>query len=422
MNKRSFMNKRMGVSRRGFLGGAVGTLGTVGVAPNLRAALQGDFQPQGITRALGPRWIRSFQAPDGTIYLLGSMKSTDGGRSVVMCDKSDPELGNEVMVRSTPSDSFELPYGFAHIISRRGLFLGFGFRVLPVDKGGAAAVGGLVEPAEGRCVTEMWRSFDNLKTIEKGETSVFLPEAGKILTTKWTPEDTAEKLAGWAGLFFWRGVVERSDGSLLMSMYGNFEQDRMRSTDPRSRGEGTYKMRCFVVRSTDQGKTWRYVSTIAAPRAGVVDDTEGPNEPWIEQLDDGRILAVMRTGHYTPMIASWSEDGGETWTEAVDMGLGPGVDACVLKLRDGRLAMAYGQLVQRSGPKTEDWRQEDQRRRCQLALNLDGTGESWVTTTVADFEPWGKAWTYRSAYPTIFEVEPGVIVYQCDADLWRVEL
>ena len=57
-----------------------------------------------------------------------------------------------------------------------------------------------------------------------------------------------------------------------------------------------------------------------------------------------------------------------------------------------------------------------------MALNLDGTGENWVTTTVSDFEPWGKAWTYRSAYSTIFEVEPGVIVYQCDADLWRLRL
>ena len=415
------MNKRMGVSRRGFLGGAVRTLGTVGVAPNLRAALQGDFQPQGITRALGPRWIRSFQAPDGTIYLLGSLKSTDGGRSVVLCDKSDPELGNEVMLRATPSDSFEVPYGFGHLISLRGLFLGLGYRVVPVDKGGAT-VWGLVEPPAGRCVATLWRSFDNLKTIEKGETSVFLPEAGRILTTKWTPEDTAEKLAGWAGIFFMRGVVEMPDGSLLVSMCGNFEQDRTRPTDPRARAEGTYKMRVFVVRSTDQGKTWRYLSTISAPRAGVVDDTEGPNEAWIEQLDDGRILAVMRTGHYTPMIASWSGDGGETWTEAVNMGLGPGADPCLLKLRDRRLALAYGQLVQRSGPRKEDWRQEDLRRRCQLALNLDGTGESWVTTTVADFEPWGKASTYRSAHSTIFEVEPGVIVYQCDADLWRLRL
>ena len=303
------MNKRMGVSRRGFLGGAVGTLGTVGVAPNLRAALQGDFQPQGITRALGPRWIRSFQAADGTIYLLGSMKSTDGGRSVVVCDKSDPELGNEVMVRSTPSDSFELPYGFGHIISRRGLFLGLGYRVVPVDNAGTA-MWGVAEPPDGRCVATLWRSFDNLKTIEKGETSVFLPEAGRILTTKWTPEDTAEKLAGWAGIFFMRGVVEMPDGSLLVSMCGNFEQDRTRNTDPRARAENTYKMRSFVVRSTDQGKTWRYLSTISAPRAGVVDDTEGPNEVWIERLNNGKLLAVMRTGHYTPMIASWSGDGG----------------------------------------------------------------------------------------------------------------
>ena len=132
-------------------------------------------------------------------------------------------------------------------------------------------------------------------------------------------------------------------------------------------------------------------------------------------LEDGRFLAVMRTGHYTPMVASWSRDGGKTWTEPVDMGLGPGVDAYLFKLKDGRLAVAYGQLVQRSGPKKKNARDEDQRRRCQLAINSDGTGENWVATTVAYFER-------RSCYPTLFEVEPNVIVYQSDLELWQIQL
>ena len=407
-------HSRNGVSRRGFVGGALGILGTTGTAPSLMASLQGDFQPQKITGARRFLPARSIQAPDGTIYLLGGfLRSTDGGRTLKTCEtqvvgagggcKADPGFGNQ-LTNSRMSTLF----------SRKGFFLGLGYRPLPVDNTGTA-MWGLVEPPEGRCVSTLWRSFDNLKTIEKGETSVFLPEAGKILNTEWTPYDTAEKLAGWAGIFFMRGVVEMPDGSLLVSMCGNFEQDRTRNTDPRARTEGTYKMRSFVVRSTDQGKTWRYLSTISAPRAGVVDDTEGPNEVWIERLNNGKLLAVMRTGHYTAMIASWSGDGGKTWTEAVDMGLGPGADPCLLKLKDGRLALAYGQLVQRSGPTKEDWRQEDQRRRCQLAINLDGTGERWVTTTVADY-------ARRSAYPTIFEAEPNVIVYQSDIDLWRVEL
>ena len=99
------------------------------------------------------------------------------------------------------------------------------------------------------------------------------------------------------------------------------------------------------------------------------------------------------------------------------MGLGPGVDPYLLRLQDGRLAVAYGQLVQRSGGKKEHWRQEDQRRRCQLAINADGSGKEWAATTIADY-------SRRMAYPTIFEVEPNVILYQSGEclELWRVEV
>ena len=90
-------------------------------------------------------------------------------------------------------------------------------------------------------------------------------------------------------------------------MIGSFEQDNMPTTDPRSKMETPFKMRSFLVSSDDQGDTWRYLSTVAAPRAGVEDDTEGSNEWALLPLDDGRMLAVMRTGHYSPMVASWSD-------------------------------------------------------------------------------------------------------------------
>ena len=73
--------------------------------------------------------------------------------------------------------------------------------------------------------------------------------------------------------------------------------------------------------------------------------------------------------------------------------------------------------MQRGGEKKAHWSHEDQRRKCQLAINADGTGKGWLATTVADYAP-------RMAYPTIFEVEPNVILYQSGEclELWRVEL
>jgi hypothetical protein len=330
----------------------------------------------------GSAWSRSFRTPSGPIYLFGGHKSTDCGKTIVLCDKSDPQLGTAL--NSGNLNSF---------YSRQGLFIGLYYAVTC--------------DTPGHCVGQMWRSFDDLKTLQRGETTVLIPEAGMV---------RGETSGFGPGLYFHRGMVVMPDGSLVACMMGNFEQDKIIPLDPRSQAELKYKMRAFVVHSTDQGKVWHYLSTVAAPRFGVVDDTEGFDECTILQLADGRLLVVMRTGNYTPLVASWSSDGGRTWTKpSTPQGLGPGVDPGLLKLSDGRLALAYGQTHPRTGPKKPDYRQEDPRRRCLLAINSDGTGESWVTTTVADY-------ARRSAYPTIYEVEPDVVVYQCDLDLWRIDL
>ena len=248
--------------------------------------------------------------------------------------------------------------------------------------------------------------------MEKKETVIIIPEAGSVAV-----DDFLEvRDQNGSAIFFHRGIRELPDGTLLACMIGSFEQDNMPTTDPRSKMETPFKMRSFLVSSDDQGDTWRYYSTVAAPQAGVMDDSEGFNEWALLPLDDGRMLAVIRTGHYSPMVASWSDDG-RTWSPPAKMGLGPGVDPYLLRLKDGRLALAYGQLVQRGGEKKADWSHEDQRRKCQLAINPDGTGKGWLATTVADY-------SQRMAYPTIFEVEPNVILYQSGEclELWRVKL
>ena len=334
------------------------------------------------------RHPRAVQAPDGTIYVYGALKSTDGGRFFWPVEKSDPAFGSFLHAEKLTS-----------LYWRKGLFLGFYWNVTCRQA--------------GRCVGRMWRSRDGMKTVQKKETVLIIPEAGSV------PVDTFSEVKDQQSstIFFHRGLREMPDGTLLACMIGSFEEDKSPTTDPRSKMETPMKMRSFLVRSSDQGDTWRYLSTVAAPRAGIVDDTEGFNEWALLPLDDGRMLAVMRTGHYSPMVASWSDDGGKTWSPPADMGLGPGVDPYLLRLQDGRLAVAYGQLVQRRGAKKEHWTQEDQRRRCQLAINADGSGKGWVATTVADY-------SRRMAYPTIFEVEPNVILYQSGEclELWRVEI
>jgi hypothetical protein len=338
-----------------------------------------------VSKAEGPRYARSFRAADGTIYLLGLFKTTDGGKHLVLCNPADPPWGN--LLKENAMNTF---------FSRKGLFF--------------ALKNKTVCTPDGQCTGKMWRSSGDLKTLQESETRVFIPEAGKV------DQGTGDE---WAGLIFHRAVVELRDGSLLAAMYGNFEQDATPPTNPRSKIETKYKERAFVVRSTDQGQTWRYVSTVVAPDPAVVDDSEGFNEWSIARLADGRLFGVIRTGHYTPFVVTWSSDEGKTWTKPfTPAGLGPGCDPWVIRLSDGRLALAHGELPQPTGSREAYWKDYSvgaDARRCVLAIDVDGSGRNWVSYTVADYAP-------ASAYATIYEVEPGTIVYQADMNVWRVEL
>jgi len=334
------------------------------------------------------KYARSFQALDGTIYLAGPFRITEQGRKVSLSDEGNPPWGLGDLVESRMNTFF----------SRPGFFLALSNKVESCQ--------------DGANVGRMWRSFDDLKTLKEEPTRVIVPEAGKV--DSGGPDE-------WAGLVFHRAVVESSDGSLLAAMYGNFEQDRTVPTNPHSRRETKYKARAFVVRSEDQGKTWRYLSSLAVPDPTQTDDSEGFNEWTMVRLADGRLLGVIRTGHFTPLVACWSDDEGRTWTQPqTPPGLGPGgCDPHLLKLQDGRLALAYGQMVQPPADRQRYWSQYetrwDHRRRCRLAISTDKAGRRWQTLDVCDY---GE----RSAYPTIFEVAPNVILYQADLGLWRVDI
>lgn len=356
--------------------------------PDKPAAGDAAVTPMRLDQSRPGRYARSFQALDGSIHLMGLFKIVENGSRVAVRDESDPAWGVTALNESRINTFY----------SRPGFFLGIGNRVRPGDSGGHTA--------------RVWRSFDDLRTIREEETRIIIPEAGQV--DYGTPDQ-------WSGLFFHRGVVELSDGSLLAAMYGNFEQDLTPPSHPWSKTETKYKLRAFAVRSTDRGETWRYLSSLAVPDTSAADESEGFNEWTLTRLEDGRLLAVIRTGHFTPMVACWSSDEGRSWTPPrILRELGPaGCDPWLIRLNDGRVALAYGEMVQPPPSGQEEyWRdfetRGDRRRRCRMALSADG-GESWSTLEVADY-------ANRSAYATIFEVAPNVILYQADLELWRVEI
>jgi hypothetical protein len=252
-----------------------------------------------------------------------------------------------------------------------------------------------------------WRSTDDLKSLQEEEVTVHVPDG-----------PTRDPRGGeWYGIYVYRTIVERPDGSWLMTMYGDFGTDGLPPAEANAATETTYMQRTFVVTSQDQGRTWHYLATVAAPRAGDPIG-EGLVEPALAQLPDGRLLCVLRTGHHFPLYACWSEDGGRTWTVPTYTGLDRGCDPCLRTLQDGRVALSWGRRFPEGwsqvGPEGDEKRFDYPGQGfTNLAISEDG-GATWRSQRIAQ----GTG----SCYSTIFEVEPNVIFCQVDQWCWRVTL
>jgi hypothetical protein len=108
-----------------------------------------------------------------------------------------------------------------------------------------------------------------------------------------------------------RRILELPNGDLLTTIYGWIKGDRTPSTYMPT----MMKTRVMLVRSTDKGRRWKLVSTIAVnPSVG----TEGFGEPVIVRVSRGdhagRLICLMRTGR--ELYESFSQDEGATWTPA----------------------------------------------------------------------------------------------------------
>ena len=106
-----------------------------------------------------------------------------------------------------------------------------------------------------------------------------------------------------------RRILELPNGDLLVSFYGFMKGDHTPSTYMPS----MMKSRVMVARSTDRGKHWKLISTVAVgPEIG----TEGFGEPVITRISrgqhPGRLLCFMRTGR--ELREAFSDDEGATWS------------------------------------------------------------------------------------------------------------
>lgn len=332
-----------------------------------------------ITALDNGRWIRSFRAADGTLYLRGKLQSRDGGRTV------EPQTAVDLEeINASPERA---------VFARPGMFY---------------AMDGPAElESPGVYRVRGWRSTDDLRTLAGETVRLEVPEGPT------RPRQKGE----WFGLYVYRTIVEMPDSSWLLTMYGNFDGDTLPPLDRSSQFETKYMMRAFALSSRDKGRSWQYLATIAVPRPG--DPVgEGFVEPALTRLADGRLFCILRTGHHYPLYASWSSDGGKNWTEPVYTGLDRGCDPCLITLADGRVALSWGRRY------PEGWSRLDSQGDAarfvypgeglvNLALSSNG-GETWVNHRIAR--------GMGSCYSTLFEVEPGVLFFQVDQWIGRISL
>jgi len=287
-----------------------------------------------------------------------------------------------------PADTprMHYPYALGTVISRDG---GETWTRLPLAPGenGVNLEGGIVQLRDGTIVAldtyitkgakpgeasgQLYTSSDDWRTVQ-GPLEVPFDLPGAIYPSKddgGRPHE-AQRLH--------RRIIELPGGDLLTTYYGWLEGDSTPSTyEPRM-----IKSRVLLARSSDRGRHWRLVSTVAvAPTVG----TEGPGEPVLARVSQGpkagRLICFMRTGR--ELYEAVSDDTGLTWTPArprvfanldinrtelwVDMfrrirgrkGLldennpdelrGAVVDPDLIELRSGLLVAAFGVRIPQKG-------------------------------------------------------------------------
>ena len=202
---------------------------------------------------------------------------------------------------------------------------------------------------EGVFRVDLSRSTDNGITLKHEKALLTIPDATSGTADNGTPVE---------GPACDHAIVGLSDGSILAALYGWFKTDTVLCPSFPKKWK-VYKYRTFVVRSTDRGRTWNYLSTVAYdPSVGL----ESFCEPDLLKLPSGEILCFMRTGgsggKHTPLTMNRSRDDGKTWSKPIpiaDRGVWP--NAC--RMQNGVLVVTYG----RPG----NW----------LAFSLDD-GHTWI--------------------------------------------
>ena len=143
----------------------------------------------------------------------------------------------------------------------------------------------------------------------------------------------------------------------------------------------------FVYRTTDQGKTFERLGCADVPNRHF-------DEHMILQLQDGRLWMLVRT--FYGIGQAFSSDGGKTWSEGTDSGLGgPSSRFHICRLRSGRILLINHVNFEKRNNLT--------------ALLSEDDGKTWSASLLLDPRS-------NVSYPDVKEADDGYIYIIYDRD------
>lgn len=175
--------------------------------------------------------------------------------------------------------------------------------------------------------------------------------------------------------------IEMPDGSLLMGVIGyGFNGD--------AKNQAT-----VMLKSTDKGNTWSYLSVIASDPGGKLG---GFAEPGIVRTKSGRIIAGLRNGAPDETLwMTYSDDDGKTWVPAWKTAMA-GHPADLIQLSDGRIMASYGVRERHARPGGI--------RACFSSDN----GKTWDIATEVQLR--NDFYNWDVGYPESLELEDGRVL------------
>jgi hypothetical protein len=121
--------------------------------------------------------------------------------------------------------------------------------------------------------------------------------------------------------------VEMPDGSVLMPLMAYNVRGDM------------FNKAAVLLKTTDQGKSWQFVSFMAQDPGGKLGMF---GEPGLVRTRSGRLIAALRNeGPENRIWTTHSDDGGKTWTPVKPSPM-VGHPADLVQLADGRILCTYG--------------------------------------------------------------------------------